>query len=170
MDEMFDKAFAQWWLARIVPFRDVAPEKLDAEREAMEHQQQYNKHYTDFLQEAVFPVVDDLVKMLAKNRVIHRVSTWGNQLALRIHLAWRWGELVIAQTHEDCVTFEHHIITEGEKRGEDSAEDHSHQYDLRDPLPGMVAEQELMFFLSRVAQDLVEGEPEPELPPGEGPH
>jgi len=27
-----------------------------------------------------------------------------------------------------------------------------------------------MFFLSRVAQDLVEGEPEPEIPPGEGPH
>ena len=88
---MFDKAFATWWLGRVTPFRDVTAEKLDAEREAMEHQQEYNKHYTDFLQDAVFPVVDDLVKMLAKNRIIHRVSTWGNQLALRVHLAWRWG-------------------------------------------------------------------------------
>jgi len=65
------------------------------------------------------------------------------------------------------VTFEHHIITEGEKRGDDSAEDHSHQYDLRDPLPGAVAETELQFFLSRLAQDLVEPEEEPEIPPGE---
>lgn len=165
---MFDKAFSQWWLTRIVPFRDVPPEKLEAEREAMAHQQQYNKHYTEFLQDAVFPVVDDLVKMLAKNRVVHRVSTWGNQLALRVHLAWRWGELVIMQSHEDCVTFEHHIFTEGEKRGEERAEDHSHQYDLRDPLPKIFAEQELQFFLGRLAQDLVEGEEEPEIPPGEG--
>ena len=57
MGGMFDKTFAQWWLGRVVPFKDVLPEKLDAEREAMEHQQQYNKHYTDFLQDAVFPVV-----------------------------------------------------------------------------------------------------------------
>ena len=101
--------------------------------------------------------------------IVHRVSTWGNQLSLRIHLAWRWGELVIMQSHEDCVTFEHHIITEGEKRGEDSAEDHSHQYDLRDPIPSPVAENELQFFLSRVAQDLVEPPPEPEIPPGDEP-
>src|SRR5438046_8835008 len=107
--------------------------------------------------------------MLTKARVTHRVSTWGNQLALRIHLAWRWGELVITQSHEDAVTFEHHIITEGEKRGDDSAEDHSHQYDLRDPLPNAVAEQEMQFFLSRLAQDVVESEPEPEIPPGEVP-
>jgi hypothetical protein len=73
------------------------------------------------------------------------------------------------QSHEDCVTFEHHIITEGEKRGEDSAEDHSHQYDLRDAIPGTVAENELQFFLSRVGQDLVEPPPEPEIPPGEDP-
>ena len=46
-----------------------------------------------YLNGAVLPAVDDLVKVLAKNRVIHRVSTWGNQLALRVHLAWRWGEL-----------------------------------------------------------------------------
>ena len=57
----------------------------------------------------------------------------------------------------------------GEKRGDDSAEDHSHQYDLRDPLPAAVAEQELQFFLSRMAQDLVEIEPDPEIPPGEIP-
>jgi hypothetical protein len=165
---MPDKAFTQWWLNRVVPFRDVTAEKLEAEREAMEHQREYNKNYTDFLQDAVFPVVDDLVKTLAKNRIIHRVSTWGNQLALRVHLAWRWGELVIMQSHEDCVTFEHHIMTEGEKRGEERAEDHSHQYDLRDPLPRTIAEQELQFFLGRLAQDLVEGEPEAEIPPGEG--
>jgi hypothetical protein len=65
------------------------------------------------------------------------------------------------------VTFEHHIITEGEKRGDDSAQDHSHVYDLRDPLPPSVAVQELQFFLGRLAQDLIEGEPEPEIPPGE---
>jgi hypothetical protein len=66
------------------------------------------------------------------------------------------------------VTFEHHIITEGEKRGEDSAEDHSHTYDLRDALPANVAAQELQFFLGRMAQDLVEPEEQPEIPPGEG--
>ena len=164
---MLDKTFAQWWLGRIVPFRDVPPEKLDAERDAMENLQRFNSHYMDFLKTAVFPVVDDLVKLLVKNRVVHRVSTWGNQLSLRLHLAWRWGELVISQTHEDCVTFEHHIITEGEKRGDDRAEDHSHQYDLRDPLPKTFAEQELQFFLGRMAQDLVEPEAEPEIPPGE---
>ncbi len=71
------------------------------------------------------------------------------------------------QSHEDAVTFEHHIITEGEKRGDDSAEDHTHQYDLRDPLPPSVAAQELQFFLSRLAQDLVELPPELDLPPGE---
>ena len=166
---MLDKTFAQWWLGRIVPFRDVPPEKLDAERDAMENLQRFNSHYMDFLKNAVFPCVDDLVKLLVKNRVVHRVSTWGNQLSLRLHLAWRWGELVISQTHEDCVTFEHHIITEGEKRGDDRAEDHSHQYDLRDPLPRTFAEQELQFFLGRMAQDLVEPEPEPEIPPGEKP-
>jgi hypothetical protein len=164
---MLDKTFAQWWLGRIVPFRDVPPEKLDAERDAMENLQRFNSHYMDFLKNAVFPVVDDLVKLLVKNRVVHRVSTWGNQLSLRVHLTWRWGELVITQSHEDCVSFEHHIITEGEKRGDDSAQDHSHVYDLRDPLPASVAVQELQFFLGRLAQDLIEGEPEAEIPPGE---
>jgi hypothetical protein len=71
------------------------------------------------------------------------------------------------QSHEDCVTFEHHVITEGEKRGDDSAEDHSHQYDLRDALPPTIAAQELQFFLSRLAQDLIEGDVGPEIPPGE---
>ena len=28
---MFDKAFAKWWLDRVVPFKDVTTEKLDAE-------------------------------------------------------------------------------------------------------------------------------------------
>jgi len=162
---MFDKAFAKWWLTRIAPFADVPPEKLAAEREALKRQQEYNQNYNEFLNHSVLPSVDMLVKLLAANRVIHRVSSWGNQLSIRVHLAWRWGELVIMQSHEDAVTFEHHIITEGEKRGDDSAEDHTHQYDLRDPLPGAVAEQELQFFLSRMAQDLVDYGPEPELPP-----
>jgi len=141
---------------------------LPAARAAMAKQQEYNRNYADFLNGAVLPAVDNLVQMMAKQRVVHRVSTWGNQLSIRVHLAWRWGEMVITQSHEDAVTFEHHIITEGEKRGDDSAEDHSHQYDLRDPLPGAVAEQEMQFFLSRLAQDLVEGDTEPEIPPGEG--
>jgi hypothetical protein len=164
---MLDKSFAQWWLARVRPFKDVATEKLAAEHDAMHKQQDFNRNYADFLNGAVLPAVDDLVKVLAKNHIIHRVSAWGNQLSLRVHLAWRWGELVIMQSHEDCVTFEHHIITEGEKRGEDSAEDHSHTYDLRDSLPPMVANQELQFFLGRLAQDLVEADEPPEIPPGE---
>lgn len=164
---MFDKPFAKWWFGRVQPFKDVPPEKLEAEREAMQQQQEFNRNYADFLNNAVLPAVDGLVKMLSQQRVVHRVSTWGNQLAIRIHLAWRWGELVVMQSHEDAVTFEHHVITEGEKRGEDSAEDHSHQYDLRDPLPATLAEQELQFFLGRLAQDLVEFDPGPELPPGE---
>jgi hypothetical protein len=166
---MIDKAFGKWWLERVRPFRDVPPEKLAAEREAMAMQQEYNRNYADFLNIAVLPAVSALVESLQKNKIVHRVSTWGNQLSLRVHLAWRWGELVVAQSHEDAVTFEHHIITVGERRGDDSAEDHSHQYDLRDALPAPVAEQELQFFLGRMAQDLVEPEPEPEIPPGEKP-
>jgi len=166
---MLDKSFVNWWLGRVAPFADVTPEKLAAERESLQRQQDYNQNYADFLNSSVLPAIDTVVKMLAQARVVHRVSTWGNQIAMRIHLAWRWGELVIAQRHEDCVTFEHHIITEGERRGDDSAEDHEHQYDLRDPIPESIAMQELQFFLSRIAQDLVEGPPEPELPPGETP-
>lgn len=166
---MFDKAFARWWLTRVAPFSDVPPEKLLAEREAVKRQQEFNQNYDEFLKGAVLPAVDALVRLLSSNRVVHRVTSWGNQLSVRVHLAWRWGELVIMQSHEDAVTFEHHIITEGEKRGDDSAEDHTHQYDLRDPLPPSVAEQELQFFLSRMAQDLVDVEPDGEIPPGEPP-
>lgn len=162
---MLDKAFIRWWMGRVEPFRDVPSEKLAAEREALERQQDYNRNYGEFLNNAVLPAIDALVQLLNKARIIHRVSTWGNQLSLRVHLAWRWGELIITQSHEDAVTFEHHIITEGEKRGDDSAEDHTHQYDLRDPLPAAVASHELHFFLGRLAQDLVEPEPEPEIPP-----
>jgi hypothetical protein len=162
-----EKQFAKWWLSRVTPFRDVPPDKLAAEREAMSKQQEYNRNYKEFLEQSVLPTIDDLVQMLAKNGIVHRVTSWGNQISIRIHLAWRWGELVIMQSHEDCVTFEHHIITEGEKRGDDSAEDHSHQYDLRDALPPNIAGQELQFFLSRLAQDLIEGDVGPEIPPGE---
>ena len=93
------------------------------------------------------------------------MTTWGNQLSIRVHLTWRWGELVIAQTHEDAVSFEHHIITEGEKRTDDSTEDHMHQYDLHDPVPAVIAQQELLFFMTRLAQDLLP-EAGPETPPG----
>lgn len=166
---MFDKTFANWWIQRVDPFKDVPPEKLAADQEAMKRQQEFNHNYEQFLNEAVLPAMEGATQLMRKNRIVHRISNWGNQLALRVHLAWRWGELVIMQGHEDCVTFEHHIITEGEKRGDDSAQDHSHVYDLRDPLPPSIAEQELAFFLGRMAQDLVEGEMEPELPPGEKP-
>ena len=166
---MLDKSFSKWWLSRVQPFKDVPPDKLAAEREAVGRQQDYNRNYADLLKGAVLPAVESLVATLAKNGIVHRVSNWGNQLSIRVHLAWRWGELVIMQSHEDAVTFEHHIITEGEKRGEDSAEDHSHQYDLRDALPFAVAQNELQFFLGRMAQDLVEPEEEPEIPPGEKP-
>lgn len=162
-----DKAFCEWWLGRVRPYRDVVPEKLAAEREAVRRQQEFNENYASFLNQAVLPAVDEAVKVLHRNRIVHRVSAWGNQLSIRIHLAWRWGELVIAQSHDDAVTFDHHVVTEGERRGEDSVEDHTHTYDLRDPLPTMLAEQELQFFLGRIAQDLVEMEPPPEIPPGE---
>jgi hypothetical protein len=168
LERMFDKQFAKWWLTRVGPFVEVPQEKLAAERESVLRQQEFNQNYDDFLKGAVLPMVEGVVKFLLDNRIVHRVSSWGNQLSIRVHLAWRWGELVIMQSHEDAVTFEHHIITEGEKRGDDSAEDHTHQYDLRDPLPATVAQQEVQFFLSRLAQDLVEL-PETELPPGEGP-
>lgn len=162
-----DQSFIKWWLTRVEPFREVPADKLTAEREGMENQQLYNQHYAQFLNGAVLPAIDQLVKFLSEHHIAHRVSTWGNQIALRVHLAWRWGEMVIVQSHEDCVTFDHHIITEGEKRGDDSAEDHSHAYDLRDPLPPAVAANETQFFLSRLAQDLFEQEEEPEIPPGE---
>lgn len=165
--DLLDPTFGQWWLGRVAPFTDVPPEKLSAEHEAVARQQDYNTHYARFLNDAVFPAVEQLTKTLTKGRVVHRVSTWGNQLSLRVHLAYRWGDVVISQSHEDAVTFDHHILTEGERRGEESAEDHSHQYDLRDPLPGAVAANELQFFLGRLAQDLVETEEEPEIPPGE---
>jgi hypothetical protein len=164
-----DKAFAKWWLGRIEPFRDVAPEKLRAEREAMSQQQEYNDNYATFLNNAVFPAVDMLVQMMNKARIVHRVSTWGNQLSMRVHLAWRWGELLIMQEHEDAVTFAHHIVTEGERRGDDTVEDHTHEYDLKSALPATVAELEIQFFMSRLVLDLVEPPEEPEIPPGEKP-
>jgi len=70
---MLDKAFAKWWLARVTPFRDVPPEKLAAEREAMQRQQEYNHHYAEFLNSAVFPAVDALVQNLSRNGIVHRV-------------------------------------------------------------------------------------------------
>jgi hypothetical protein len=161
-----DLGFARWWVGRVQPFVEVPEEKLAAEREAVERLREYNDNYLTFMKDCVLPAIDALQKMLARDRVVHRVSTWGNQLSVRVHLAWRWGELVITQSHEDAVTFEHHIITEGERRDQDTSEDHNHQYDLRDPLPPAVAQNELYFFLGRLAQDLVEYD-EPELPPGE---
>ena len=157
---MAEDSFVDWWLSRVRPFAQVDEVQLKRERSAMEKQQEFNRHYADFLNGAILPGVDELVKIFTANDIVHRVSTWGNQLSLRVHLSWRWGELVIMQSHEDCVTFMHHIITEGESRGEDSDEEHSHAYDLQDDLPKNIAQQELQFFLGRLAQDLIEREPE----------
>jgi hypothetical protein len=166
---MLDKTFARWWIDRVQPFREVPPDKLAAEREAVDRQQEFNSNYDAFLKRAVLPQLEELVSLLAHAGVVHRAASWGNQISLRVHLAWRWGELVISQSHEDCVTFDHSIITEGERRGEDREDNHTHHYDLRDVPPESVAGQELQFFLSRIAQDLWEPEPEPEIPPGEQP-
>ena len=164
---MFDKAFAQWWLSRVEQFREVHPEKLAADREAMERQAEFNQHYQTFLQTAVLPAMEALTQFLRKCRIVHRISTWGNQISVRIHLSWRWGELVVSQSHEDAVSFQHHIYNEGEKRSDDSAQDFDHVYDLRDPLPPTVAAQEVHFFLGRMVQDLTEPPMQPEIPPGE---
>ncbi len=160
-----DKGFAKWWFERVEPFRDVAPEKLAMERAAVARMQEFNRNYVEFLQTSVMPAIGELVKVLNTHKIVHRVSTWGNQLSLRVHLAYRWGELVIAQTHEDAVTFDHNIVTEGEKRGDDASDQHTHPYDLRDPLPGSLAWQEIQFFMGRLAQDLTALEEE-EGPPG----
>jgi len=163
---MFEKEFSKWVVARLKPYADVPPEKLVAEREAVVRQQDFNENYSKFVQTSLLPTIEETVKLLKHARIVHRVTTWGNQLSLRVHLAWRWGELVVAQSHEDAVTFEHHIITEGEKRGDDQTDDHSHQYDLREQLPTAIAEFELSFFLTRLAQDMVEIDQSQELPPG----
>ena len=70
---MLDKVFAKWWLARVGPFKDVPPEKLEADREAMRRQQDYNRNYGTFLNEAVLPAVDALTQFLRKsNRLRHQ--------------------------------------------------------------------------------------------------
>ena len=66
---MLDKTFAKWWLSRVVPFRDVATEKLAAEREAMSQQQEYNRNYAEFLNGAVLPAIDAMVKVLGGNDI-----------------------------------------------------------------------------------------------------
>ena len=71
-----DRTFSKWWLSRVTPFRDVLPEKLAAEREAMERQQDYNRNYAEFLNGAVLPAIDELVKMLSDNTIVHRVTSW----------------------------------------------------------------------------------------------
>ena len=80
---MIDKAFAKWWLSRAVPFRDVPAEKLAAEREAMSRQQEFNHNYADFLNNAVFPAVDELVKSLTNDRFLIREPPIAND---SIHL------------------------------------------------------------------------------------
>ena len=153
---MSEDSFVDWWLGRVKPFAEVDEIQLKRERQAAEKQQQFNENYADFLNGAILPGIDELVKIFTENQIVHRVSSWGNQLSLRVHLSWRWGELVIMQSHEDCVTFMHRIITESDGRGEESDEEHSHAYDLNDALPPTIARQELQFFLGRMAQDLVE--------------
>src|SRR5581483_943366 len=104
-------------LKRVQPFCDVPPEKLVAEREAVERQQEYNRNYQEFLSNAVFPAVDALVKLLAANRVTHSVSNLGNQRVGRIHLERIWRELVIAHAHEECVPCDHEDVIDGIVRG-----------------------------------------------------
>ena len=162
---MLDPHLTRWFITRAARFADVPPEKLRAETDAVERLAECNAHYEQFLKQAVFPDVERLVADLQQTGIVHRVSTWGNQLALRIHLDYRWGELIISQSQEDLLTFEHRIISEGESRGDDSVNDHKHDYDLREPLPAQAATTELHFFMSRMAQDLYEQDDEPELPP-----
>jgi hypothetical protein len=161
---MFEKNFSKWVVNRLKPYSEVPPDKLVAEREAAVRQQEFNENYSAFVKTSLLPVIEATTKMLSAARIVHRISTWGNQLSIRVHLTWRWGELVVVQSHEDAVTFEHHIITEGEKRGDDQADDHTHQYDLREPLPDAIAQYEISFFLTRLAQDMVEVN-QGELPP-----
>jgi len=149
-----DKSFIKWFLMRVEPYRDVPSDKLTAEREAMRLQTEYNQNYADFMNSAVLPAVERLVNLLNQHRITHRVSTWGNQLAIRIHLTWRWGELLISQSHDDQITFDHHVTAEGERQADDRSQDYSHHYDLHDAIPAIVAQQELTFFLTRIAQDI----------------
>lgn len=65
---MFDKAFAQWWITCIEPFREVTADKLAADREAMERQQEYNQNYQSFLQSAVLPSIESLTQFLRIRR------------------------------------------------------------------------------------------------------
>ena len=59
-----DKGFAKWWLGRVVPFRDVPPEKLAAEREAIERIGDYNRNYAEFLNQSLLPAIDQLAGVL----------------------------------------------------------------------------------------------------------
>jgi len=166
---MFDKSFAQWWLSRVEPFRDVPPEKLAADRESMERQQEFNQHYQTFLQTAVLPVIDALTKFLRSARVVHRISSWGNQISVRIHLAWRWGEMVVSQSHEDGRGVQSPYLQRGrETHGRFGPGFRAPLRSAR-PLPPTVAAQELHFFLGRMVQDLIDSPPPPEIPPGEKP-
>ena len=69
---MLDKSFTKWWLGRVQPFRDVPAEKLSAEREAMERQQDFNRNYAEFLNNAVFPA--DRYAGAAPEQARHRSS------------------------------------------------------------------------------------------------
>ena len=165
---MLDKSFAKWWLSRVVPFRDVAPEKLAAEREAMSQQQEYNRNYAEFLNQAVLPAVDAIVKTLAANKIVHRVSSWGNQLvAARAPgvAVGRAGDHAEPRGLRDLRAPHHHRRRKARRRLAPKTIPTPTTCATR--CPATLAVQELQFFLGRLAQDLVEPEPEPEIPPGE---
>ena len=63
-----DKAFVKWFQTRIEPYRDVTPEKLAAEREAMQLQEEHNRNYEQFLHTAVLPAVAQIVETLNEQR------------------------------------------------------------------------------------------------------
>ena len=74
----------------------------------MEMQQEYNRNYAEFLNSAVFPRTSF---GHCHSGIVHRVITWAIALPSR-NLAWRWGELVIMQSHEDAFRSST-LITEG---------------------------------------------------------
>jgi len=146
-------------------------EMLSAEREAMAKQQDYNQHYGEFLKDAVFPAVEELVQVLSKGADRPSRQHLGKSAFTAGSSAWRWGELVVMQSHEDAVTFEHHIITEGGEAREET----TRRRIIRISTICAISYREpwragsCSFFLTRLALDLVEQEPEPEIPPGETP-
>ena len=98
----------------------VAPEKLAAEREAVQRVGDYNQHYAEFLNRAVFPAVDELVAMLAEQGIEATQTTVSRDLVLPVTDADRASELGIAQEgvfHQCFGAGEGHAIEDGRAGG-----------------------------------------------------